>query len=98
MWPGGVSIKGALVRAFFTSIGWMFLRLLLGLPAWALANAAVHPWLSYTNTHFMPSLVPAIGKEWALIVTVCPFLGAMLGLWVATLKLAERVFHFRFPD
>jgi len=90
--------SGAWVRAFFASIGWMFLRLLLGLPAWALCNASIGPWRSYTDAHFLPVLIPHVGRNYALLITLGPLLVIMLALWAETVKVLERVFHFRFPD
>ena len=90
--------SGVLVRAFFASIGWMFFRLLLGLPAWALCNVSVGPWRSYTDVHFLPVLIPHVGRNYALLITVGPLLAITLALWAGTVKLVERLFHFRFPD
>ena len=89
---------GARVRAFFVSIGWMLFRLLLGLPAWVVCNAALGPWRSYTDANLLPFLTPQISRNYALLITLGPLLALTLAMWVGTVKLTERLFHFRFPD
>jgi hypothetical protein len=81
------------VSRFVKSVGWTFLRFALGLPAFIVAHIVLVPWARFSE----PLLLPIVGKSWLNSATLFPFLALILGAWMATIKLAEFAFEFRFP-
>lgn len=79
---------------FFKWLGWSYLRLFLGIPMLIALNFAVSPW----RRLFEPLLLPIVGDAQLDLAVLCPLLLLGLGFWAATVKLAERIFGFRFPD
>jgi|SRR5215469_378504 len=90
--------KGEPPNSFLASLGWGILRLLLGVPAVAGGNAVLPQYQESFEPLALPVIAPMLGKARSEGALIFLFLLMVLLAWVATVRLAEILFRFKFPQ